>query len=696
MNIGLRIFSVLQTAYLDGLLGGDGGGDGDTKRLGQRPRGAPDRAADRPAARHGGGHGFVLSSGRPSQVRGRRPRRRPKGDAVNGFDVKRGGLARATGLALVLVAVCTAGALAAGPGQSGTLRRPNSRCLARAPRPRGARRCSAKRRAAQGDGIGGVPDEFGTGRRPETPTEEAGGQSQFGRKFKAGALSALLPGAGQYYNGRHKRAYLMAGVEAGIWTAYFVFDHQGDNRMESSREWAGIYAGTDGDHADSYWQSVGRYMDSDAYNDARYREARALQEEVSRPGRARRCLAVGERGPPVRLRAPALRRATAAYDRRDFMILFAVLNRAVSVFDAVLGAGPRRRRGAGQRPRHGCRTAVAAVAAGPGCPLRGLAELLMRACRQAAVNRSAVTLVLAALLAALSGCAAGMRGSTSDAARDEITRGVGSTPVSLEFLTSYENVPRAPYYPLDGIAGCCFGPDGTLIVCDEKRGVVYALDPRDLTWYEFDEPASRPYQPLDAVVDGFKVLVLDQAGASLQRFDPGGAWLDELVDLRQLDPGDSPLATSVDIDRDGRVVVADAVSQQVLLLDSFLSLHLRIGGPGSVATSSATRAASSSCPTAASSWPTAATGACAATAASASSRTWSAATTRSSNPFVAPAGPRHRPLRQRLRGRPGRRPRARARPPAAPAVLGRSRDSACRPRRRCRSTWRSARTGRWR
>ncbi|MBK6732813.1 MAG: hypothetical protein IPG61_01725 [bacterium] len=31
VNIGLRIFSVLQTAWLDGLLGGDGGGEGDTK-----------------------------------------------------------------------------------------------------------------------------------------------------------------------------------------------------------------------------------------------------------------------------------------------------------------------------------------------------------------------------------------------------------------------------------------------------------------------------------------------------------------------------------------------------------------------------------------------------------------------------------------------------------------------------------------
>ncbi len=108
--------------------------------------------------------------------------------------------------------------------------------------------------------------------------------------------------------------------------------------MESSREWAGIYAGTEGDHADSYWQSVGRYMDSDAYNDGRYREARALQEEVSGlvgPDDAWQWVNEDRRYGYALLRS----KGNSAYDRRDFMILFAVLNRAVSVFDAVLGAG---------------------------------------------------------------------------------------------------------------------------------------------------------------------------------------------------------------------------------------------------------------------------------------------------------------------------------------------------------------------
>ncbi len=179
--------------------------------------------------------------------------------------------------------------------------------------------------------------------------------------------------------------------------------------------------------------------------------------------------------------------------------------------------------------------------------------------------------------------AAGCAGGSARDPRDEAVRANGSTPVALSFLAAYENVASAPYYPLDGIAGCGYGPDGTLMVCDEKRGIVHAQDPRNLSWSEFDAPPTRPYQPVDVVCDGLKVLVLDRAGASIQRYEARGAWLDELVDLRQLDPGEHPLANALAVDRDGRMVVADGASQQVLLLDSFVSLHLRIGGPGAVA-----------------------------------------------------------------------------------------------------------------
>lgn len=192
------------------------------------------------------------------------------------------------------------------------------------------------------DQIGGdgsrQPDEFGGGLKEEKNEDGETGPSDLGVKVKAGLFSALLPGAGQYYNDQKKKAYIMAGAEAAIWTAYFVFDAQGDNRMDSAVEYAGIYAGTSGEHSNSYWQNIGRHMDSDEYNEARMREARALQETPSG-------LVYGSdtwqwvndtrQFEYTKIRADG----NSAYDRRDFMILFAVVNRAISVVDAVIGAG---------------------------------------------------------------------------------------------------------------------------------------------------------------------------------------------------------------------------------------------------------------------------------------------------------------------------------------------------------------------
>jgi len=192
------------------------------------------------------------------------------------------------------------------------------------------------------DKIGGlrsaVPDEFGvkSSSDEKDKSSDSGRTSNMGRKVKTGFLSAIMPGAGQYYNGHKKKAFIMAGVEVGIWTAYFVFDKQGDNRMASAREYAGLYAGTSGSHEEAYWQNVGKYMDSDAYNESRLREARAFQEPISG-------LATGldawqwdnedRKSDYQMLRADG----NNAYNRRDFMILFSVINRAFSVVDGVMG-----------------------------------------------------------------------------------------------------------------------------------------------------------------------------------------------------------------------------------------------------------------------------------------------------------------------------------------------------------------------
>ncbi len=190
------------------------------------------------------------------------------------------------------------------------------------------------------DQIGGdsLGDEFGGGSAKQEEEEKVEGPSHTGDKVKAGLFSAIIPGTGQFYNGQNTKGFIMVGVEAAIWTAYFVFDAQGDSRMESAEEWAGIYAGTSGEHENSYWQNVGHHMDSDDYNESRLREARALQESPTglvSGDDAWQWVNEDRKDSYSQFRADG----NSAYDRRDFMILFAVVNRAVSVVDAVLNAG---------------------------------------------------------------------------------------------------------------------------------------------------------------------------------------------------------------------------------------------------------------------------------------------------------------------------------------------------------------------
>ncbi len=196
-------------------------------------------------------------------------------------------------------------------------------------------------------------------------------------------------------------------------------------------------------------------------------------------------------------------------------------------------------------------------------------------------------LIAASILGLLGGCSGGSgsgvrQGGDSVPASSSTPPRPGTTVVQLEFLLSYENERNAFYYPIEGLAGCTFGPEGTLIFCDEKRGKVYGLDPGTLTWYEFDSPNSRPYRPLDVVVDGFKILVLDSGGNSVFRYDLNGAYLDRLVDIRQVDPSNIPQVTAFSMDRDGRMLIADVSQQQVLLLDAFLQLQMRVGTPGTL------------------------------------------------------------------------------------------------------------------
>lgn len=162
---------------------------------------------------------------------------------------------------------------------------------------------------------------------------------KLGQKLKAGALSLLVPGAGQLLvNGDTTKGWLMVGGDALTWGAYLLLDHHADAWADDYRDYAGIHAGTQGDHPEWYWQAVGRYLDSDAYYDSRLRDARAFGEPRPDPltaAEAWQWTSEANQEQYQELRA----KATRAYDNRDVVVLFAVLHRAYSVFDAVRNAG---------------------------------------------------------------------------------------------------------------------------------------------------------------------------------------------------------------------------------------------------------------------------------------------------------------------------------------------------------------------
>ncbi|MHB8079009.1 MAG: NHL repeat-containing protein [Candidatus Krumholzibacteriia bacterium] len=153
-------------------------------------------------------------------------------------------------------------------------------------------------------------------------------------------------------------------------------------------------------------------------------------------------------------------------------------------------------------------------------------------------------------------------------------------PQRLDFLYQYANDRTAPYYPLEGVGGVAYASDGTLFLCDEKGGRVHGCAGGTGEWFQFDTGPEQPFRPVDVRVDGFTVLVLDYGSRLLLRYESGGALLDRLLSFRNLDATRDRLPVAFDVDRDGRIVCADAGAEQIVLLDSFLNLSQVLGEPG--------------------------------------------------------------------------------------------------------------------
>jgi hypothetical protein len=159
--------------------------------------------------------------------------------------------------------------------------------------------------------------------------------------LKVGLLSALVPGWGQHYNGRPQKARYFFAAEALTWIGFAAFHTYGDWRRDDYIRFAAERAnarleGKDDDFADL----IGFYEDIDQYNTL----GRAYDPErpflADTPDNHWRWQTESDR----RDYRDIKNRSRESYRRSEFMIGVAVLNRIVSVIDAVRDASRDNRR----------------------------------------------------------------------------------------------------------------------------------------------------------------------------------------------------------------------------------------------------------------------------------------------------------------------------------------------------------------
>ena len=185
--------------------------------------------------------------------------------------------------------------------------------------------------------------------------------------FKAFALSAILPGAGQFYNGSKIKPLLFLGAEVAAWGFHFKYHGEGDDATDAYQQynhdhwsrfdyeqkyllWA--YGVTDDDLVDArelshhlpdeqtqqYYEMTGKYNQfAWGWDDALLRgdslesfgpgTMQPITGDSTTPSSARRMIYEGMRDD-----------ANSKYDRADKMIMIAIVNRLFSGFEAFFSA----------------------------------------------------------------------------------------------------------------------------------------------------------------------------------------------------------------------------------------------------------------------------------------------------------------------------------------------------------------------
>lgn len=172
-------------------------------------------------------------------------------------------------------------------------------------------------------------DEFGDA--PGSTPVETGRKSV----LKAALFSALVPGGGQYYLDRRRTARYYFAVEAATWIGYIAFRTYGNWRTTDYIDFAAVHAHAQlAGKSEDFLSWVGFYSSIREFNNL----GRAFDPERpylwDTPANHWEWQTDQERQTYRDLR----NRSKEAYRKSDFMIGAAIVNRVISVIDAVRSA----------------------------------------------------------------------------------------------------------------------------------------------------------------------------------------------------------------------------------------------------------------------------------------------------------------------------------------------------------------------
>lgn len=171
----------------------------------------------------------------------------------------------------------------------------------------------------------------------EAPVTLAEAYPQPKSKYKAGLLSALIPGLGEAYAGHKGRAIAFGTVEAGIWVTYGVYKGQENLRHDRAIEYAVGAAGANSNGNEEYYKAVARFRRSDGpgmWNEYVRRQARETGEFIGPEYTGADAWAWNSEANLVAYRE-LRRKELSAEESATNMFAFAILNRVLSIVDAV-------------------------------------------------------------------------------------------------------------------------------------------------------------------------------------------------------------------------------------------------------------------------------------------------------------------------------------------------------------------------